>query len=125
MLCKDQPEQNSHFKENMEYVKKYRSVIPSEAFITKNFREFCRMIKEHLIDIKHKVKYLCEKVELERNILKTKSEEINDREKKIIRDYINRVERDIEKWIKVRTRLYRLATSEKRMMMVFTNRQII
>jgi hypothetical protein len=125
MLCKDQSEQNSQFKENMEYVKKYRSVIPSEALITKNFRDFCRMIKEQLIDIKHTVKYLSEKVELERNILRTKSEEINEREKKIIRDYINRVERDIEKWIKVRTRLYRLATSEKRMMRVFTNRQII
>lgn len=129
MLCKEQPESNAHFNENMESnkksFKKYQSVIPSEAFITKNFKEFCRMIRERLDDIKRKVRYLYEKVEFERNILRTKSEEINEREKKIIRDYINRLDLDIERWIKIRNLLYKLTNSEKRLQNVFANRQII
>lgn len=129
MFYKEQPEPNAHFKDNMESnkksIKKYQSVIPSEAFVTKNYREFCRMIGERLDDIKRKVRYLYEKVEYERTILRTKSDEINEREKKIIRDYINRVELDIERWIKVRNLLYKLANSEKRLQKVFMSRQII
>lgn len=100
---------------------KYKSVIPLEAIITKNYREFCRMIKDHLIDIKHKVCYLCEKVESERNILRTKSIELNDRDKKNICDYIKRLEFDIERWSKIRNRLYKLANSEKRLTKLFNN----
>ena len=67
---------------------KYQRVIPSEAFVTKNYREFCRMIGERLVDIKRKVRYLVEKVECERTILRTKTAELTERDKKIIRDYI-------------------------------------
>ena len=104
---------------------KYQRVIPSEAFVTKNYREFCRMIGERLVDIKHKIRYLVEKVECERNILRTKSTELTERDKKNIRDYIIRLEQDIEKWIKVRNRLHKLANSENRLMKVFTNRKIV
>jgi 5-bromo-4-chloroindolyl phosphate hydrolysis protein len=109
----------------MESIKKYQSVIPSEAFVTKNNREVCRMIGERLVDIKHKIRYLVEKVECERTILRTKSEELTERDKKIIRDYINRLEQDIEKWTKVRNRLHKLANSENRLQKVFTNRKIV
>jgi len=115
-------ESHSYFKENME---KYRRVIPSEAVVTKNFREFCRMIAARLIDIKTKIRYLCEKVECECNILRTKSDELTERDKKTIRDYINKVELDIAKWTKIRNRLHKLATSENRMMKVFMNRHIL
>ena len=110
---------------NKKSINKYKSVIPSEAFITKNYREFCRMIDERLDDIKIKVKYLYKKVEFERNIMITKSEELNEREKKIIRDYINKLELEIDKWIKLRNLLYKLANSEKRLQNIFANRQLI
>jgi len=100
---------------------KYQSVLPSEAIITKNYREFCRMIKDHFIDIKHKIRYLCEKVDFERNILRTKSTELTERDKKTIFEYIKRIELDIAKWIKIRNRLYKLANSEKRLLKVFNN----
>lgn len=104
---------------------KYQSALPSEAIMTKNYREFCRMIKDHLIDIKHKVRYLCEKVDAERNILRTKSAELTERDKKTIHDYINRIELDINKWTKIRNRLHKLANSEKRMMRIFITRNPI
>jgi len=109
----------------MESIKKYQRVIPSEAFVTKNYREFCRMIGERLVDIKHKIRHLVENVECERTILRTKAEELTERDKKIIRDYINRLEHDIEKWTKVRNRLHKLANSETRLQKVFTNRKIV
>lgn len=102
-------------------IKKYKSVLPSEAIITKNYREFCRIIKDHFIDIKHKIRYLCEKVDFERNILRTKSAELTERDKKNIFNYIKRLEFDIAKWIKIRNRLYKLANSEKRLLKVFNN----
>jgi hypothetical protein len=114
-------------KKNMEpiSVKKYQSVLPSEAIVTKNFKDFCRMIGERLIDIKHKVKYLSEKAEYERHILRTRSTELTERDKKIIRDYINKLELEIEKWTKVRTRLHKLVVSETKMRKVFANRNSI
>lgn len=107
-----------------DFLAKYQSVIPSEAFITKNFSDFCRMIKDRLIDIKRKVQLLNEKVHFERQIL-LKSTELTERDKQIIQNYINKLELDIAKWTKVTTLLHRLASSEKRMMKVFMNRQII
>ena len=37
---------------NMEsnYIKKYQRVIPAEAFVTTDYREFCRIIKDRFID---------------------------------------------------------------------------
>ena len=100
---------------------KYKSVLPSEAIITKNYKEFCRMIKDHFIDIKHKIFYLCEKVDAEKNILRTKSAKLTERDKKNICDYINRIEFDIVRWSKIRTRLYKLANSEKRLIKLFNH----
>jgi len=83
------------------------------------------MIKDRFFDINRKVQLLNEKVDFDRNTLKTKSTELTERDKKIIQDYIIRLDLQIEQWTKVRNRLHRLASSEKRMMKVFTNRQII
>ena len=103
-------------------VKKYQSVIPSEARITKNFKEFCYMIKERLVDIQTKIQFLTNKVDFERNVLRTRSIELTERDKTIIRTYINKLEIEIEKWTKVRTRLHKLVVSETKMRKLFANR---
>jgi hypothetical protein len=110
---------------NMEsnYIKKYQCVIPAEAFVTTDYREFCRIIKDRFIDTTHVLQYLIKKVEIEKNILRTKSTELIEREKKIIRDYINKVENDICSRSKVRNLLYKLVNSEKRLSKVFNNRK--
>jgi hypothetical protein len=102
--------------------KKYQSVIPSEALMTKNFNVFCRMISERLYDIKMKVNNLIKKERNERMLLKTKSDELTERDKTIIRNYIQKLESEIEKWTNVRDRLYKLAKSENKKMKVFMNR---
>jgi len=119
---------NRHIKEkNMDsnYIKKYQCVIPAEALVTKDYREFCRIIKDRFVDITHNLQYLIKKVEIEKNILRTKSTELIEREKKIIRDYINKVERDICSRSKIRNLLYKLVNSERRLAKVFNNRKII
>ena len=123
MLSTDDPQ--SHADKDSNQIKKYQCILPSEALITRNFKEFCRMIKDRLTDVKHKVLYLIEKIEYERNILKTNAGELTERDKTTIRNYIGRLELELDKWTKVRMRLQKLVSSEKRLMKVFMNRKII
>jgi uncharacterized protein YllA (UPF0747 family) len=111
--------ENTSEKMDSKSMKNYQHIIPSEAIATNNFNEFYRMIVERFIDIKQKVKHLCEKIECENTILRTKSTELAERDKKNIRDYINRVEIDIEKWKNIQTQLHKLAHSKKRLWKVF------
>ena len=48
-------EQKSTMESNS--IKKYQCVIPSEALLTKNYREFCRVIAESFNDITQNIQY--------------------------------------------------------------------
>ena len=116
MLCKDD---SRHAKDDMESIKKYQRVIPKEALATKDYKEFCCIVKDHFIAITHILHHLTKKVEIEKTILRTKSTELMEREKKIIINYINKVETDMDKWSKTIHILYKLLKSETRMAKVF------
>ena len=98
---------------------KYQHVIPSEALITKDYIHFCRVIIDEYNEAKSMVNRLNQRLELEKKSLISNAAELNERDKQATRNYISRIEKDIEKWTKVRDLLQRLKNSDKRMMRIF------
>ena len=93
--------------------------IPIAAVFTKHYKMFRDIIIEHLTDIKMQIDSLTRKINTEKNILATQPTDIPDRNKTIIRNYITKLERDIEQLIPIRNDLQVLKCNETLMKKVF------
>ena len=86
--------------------------------ITTDFKEFCNQLFERWNDLKHQIRFTISSLEIERNILK-KYANLNDREKKTIRNYIAKLEMELVGLIEAITELQKLQSSKKLTMKKF------
>lgn len=96
-----------------------KHIIPSVARATTNYREFCRLIIEKLNDTEYCIRSLSTKIEKEYHILNT-AKNLNARDKKVIQDYLNKMETEIADMIKIRDELLKLKNNEAAMQRAFT-----
>jgi hypothetical protein len=92
--------------------------IPISAMFTKNYREFREILIEYLTEVKFQINTLVNKFELENNILKTQPD-MQERNKVEIRNYITKLNVEIEWLMQLRDELQTLKDNEKLMKKIF------
>ena len=94
------------------------NIIPSVARATTSYQEFCKLIAEKLIDTQYCIRSLLLKIEKEYHILNT-VKTLNARDKKVINDYLQKLELEIVDMIKIRDELIKLKNNESAMRSAF------